>query len=169
MYQLKPESISRSILAISIAYICYFVGVIVAPLLYPYKMFLSDTWAEIASIQFRSLGRPETYVGSYAVQGYIGLAVIFSVVYFIIKWRIYWHLVIYFFFLGIYYGIMLNGAVAGHLHASFDDAMRPRLQVLTQLPLYLALPVFLILVLPLLVAYTASRIERSLKARKSKE
>jgi hypothetical protein len=124
-------------------------------------MFASDTASEMAFIRLKSLKRLDTYLGTYAIQGYIGLVVIFLVVYVVIRLRHRYLMPVYYLILGIYYDIMINGAQAGHIHALFDEAVRPSMPLLTQMPFYLVLPFLVMLGLPLLVAYIAAKAVRT--------
>jgi len=157
----------RLLTAAVVALVSYFVGILVAPILYHYKMFSSDTMAEIAAIQFRSLARGDTYFGSYAAQGYVGLTIIFTVTYFVFKMHGRNLQILFFFGLGIYYNIMISGAEAGHLHAAFDEAISPSLPVLTEMPMYLVLPLLMMFGFPLIVAYAAVKAERGARMRTS--
>lgn len=152
----KAKSDWRWPSAAALALLAYFVGTLIAPLLYPYKMFISDTPSQIIAIQLIALRKIDTYLGWYALQGYLGWALIFAMTRYLFKAHFPGLQVLYFVGLGIYYNLMISGAMAGHLHAAFNDTIRPWLPVVTKMPLYLILPLLIMLGVPIFVAYVVS-------------
>ena len=150
------ERMRSWLLAAVVAFVAYFLGGLIAPLIHPYKMFSLSTRGEIAEVQLRSLGDAATYVAPNVLQAYVGLITIFVIAYGLIRLRNRYAAPLFYFALGAYYDIMLNGGEAARAHASFDRAIEPTLPTLTQMPLYVLLPLVLMLVLPLAAAFLLS-------------
>lgn len=161
----KMDVDMKPVPAAALAFLAYFAGGFVAPALFPYKMFGSDTANEIIMMRIESLYRSDTYFGSYALQGYCGLVIIFMFVYGLFELRFRYLLIAFFFVLGVYYDLMLDGAMVGRAHAWFDDLVRSPVPSVTEMPLYLLFPLAIMLGAPLAVGYALSKAQSYLGAQ----
>lgn len=137
----------------------YLAGKLLAPLVYPYKLFVSDSPAERLTIQLASLARRETFFGPNALAGYAGFVIIFAISLTFFRSRRPAFVLPYYLLLGGCFAVMIEGNRAGYAHASFDQSVGKTIPLLTDMPFYLLFPLIIMLGLPLLIAFAASRVE----------
>ncbi len=148
----------KTLVKITLLLLVFIIGGRFGPLLYPYKLYYSDTYYSLLLMRLRSLGVRYTYIGPHALEGYVGLAVILLLSVKFIKINSTAMLCVTSFVLGLYYDIMINGNVAGSLHVAFDEKFRNIVPVVIEYPLYLALPLFIMCIIPLVFVFFLSKI-----------
>jgi hypothetical protein len=137
------------------------IGIQLGPLVYPYKLFMSDSFSGILSIRISRLSEAFTYLNPDALYAYTLFAIVFAISYFAIGLRSAILSAIWALFVGIYFDIMIDGTQANGIYRAYEALLgfRPDDSILAKLG-YFAVYGVAMLGPPITLCYLLFRVEK---------